>query len=123
MRLLPLMLLVVCCSASAEWQYWTGSDDGREFYVDSQSLEKNGDTRKFWVLENYPTADEGVLSTITLFEIACIKKRKRSLQQYWYTEHFGGGDSITPKLKFPGDWRFAAPGTVLAEMIRLSCKK
>ncbi len=122
-KLLPLLLISMCCSASAGWEHWVSSEVNNDFYVDPQSIEKSNAYRRFWVLENYPTADNRVLSTISLFEIDCSKKRKRVLDQHWYTEQFGGGSSITPNLKFPGAWRFSVPGTSLAEIVRIGCKK
>ena len=50
MRLLPLMLLVICCSVRADWIPLASSEDGGTFWeYDPQRITRTGAKLFFWV--------------------------------------------------------------------------
>lgn len=121
MRLLPLMLLVVCCSASAEWLPFLKLVDGKQLFVDWATLQKNKEMRRIWVLENQAESDDRLQSTTTFVEINCSEKKFKVLQQYWYAEQMGRGKNITPEFE-KLDWSFPAPGTGMYIILISVCK-
>jgi hypothetical protein len=52
MRLLPLMLLVVCCSASAEWFPIAWADEGALWEYDPARVKRNGENISLWVKQS-----------------------------------------------------------------------
>lgn len=41
MRLLPILLILFCCSASAEWLLFSKADNGDKHYVDLSKMQTN----------------------------------------------------------------------------------
>lgn len=122
MKLLPLMLLAVCCSASAEWTL-VGSSSRAEMYADLETIEKKQGSVSVWILTNIfddPTSK----SLASRVEYDCKQKRSRVLQEYRYSEHFMGGKNVSrDQTTISDDWLFAAPGTVTMNIINTLCKK
>ena len=91
MRLLPLILLIGSCAASAEWQLLSKQINGRDLYIDPDTVQKIGTKRRAWILENFAEKEDEVLSTLSFVEFDCNEKKIRLLQQDWYTEERGSG--------------------------------
>lgn len=120
MRLLPLMLLVVCCSASAEWTL-IGESSRAQIYIDFETTEKKQGTIFIWQLTN--VFDEAPYKSLaTKMEYDCKQKRSRAHQEARYSEHFMSGQTISNQA-YSDEWLFAAPGTISMKIINTLCKK
>jgi hypothetical protein len=123
MRLLPLILLGVCCVASADWQLLGKQTNGRALYIESDTIQKIGAKRRAWILENFAEKEDDFLSTISFIEFDCSEKKARLLQQDWHTELLGSGKRVTQKLSTESAWEYPVPNTAIYIVMQGLCKK
>jgi len=116
-------------SSYAEWKYLTESNYGgleSSYWVDKDSIKKNGNKRKFWGVTNYiPSNSFGALSNRYLNEFDCKEEQNRFLAFSAHSEHFAKGtilqiDEINPK---DSPWKPVAPNTVNSEIMKIVCSK
>ncbi len=78
MRLLPLMLLIVYCSASAKWELLEKQDSPPlHRYIDLDNVVKSGQLRRVWTVINYSQELAGTLSIRTYTELDCQERKSR----------------------------------------------
>lgn len=95
MRLLPLMLLVVCCSVRAEWVF-VDKTDRADHYVDLEAGQRRGDFVEAWQLTNLFSPDgDGTRSRRGLEQHDCKNRKWRLLHLSMHLELWAKG---TPKL-------------------------
>jgi hypothetical protein len=126
-KLLPLLFLSVCCSASAEWSLICQSDSGDDF-LDAEKIEKIGKNRRVWVLHNFLEIDYSrglpVASTVRLDEYSCQEKKATTLQESWFSEKSAGGKVLTPKnLERGGQWWFVLPKSCGEAIMKQVCSQ
>lgn len=109
MRLMPLMLLVVCCSANADWVPFSENTDGSKWFIEVSTIYESGSTVRFWVLQNLTQkGQDGELSKMSYREIDCKERKHRGLQYEAFSEPMGKGTRLW-KFDSPGDWSFINP--------------
>jgi len=128
LRLLPLMLLVVCCYVRADW-IKVSSAQGMEAYLDLDSIQVNGlNLRRVWGLTNRisseapigPRALPNWGSSRSLKEVDCREKKWRTLQLDWFSESWARGKRIQG---YPESWEYIAPNTNGELFLNLICSK
>jgi hypothetical protein len=123
MRLLPLMLLVVCFSASADWKKIKEMDE-TSFYVDFDTVVRQGNIRQFWSLRNSSVADkDGVLSLRMFEEHDCKGRRFRFLDITAHSELWAGGRILYNFSNIDDPWTRIPPDTVAADKHKVICAK
>lgn len=123
MRLLPLMLLVVCCSASAEWQK-VGETDDAYFYVDTDTIRRQGNIRRFWSLKNFfYVGKNGVLSRKEFEEINCKEEQYKYLEISNHSEHWAEGKVLDIFSYKDSEWIRIPPKTTIEIVLKFVCKK
>jgi len=123
MRLIPLMLLVVCCSASAEWKK-VGEADDIYFYVDFDTILRQGNIRRFWALRNNSVADKDDVLSLRLFEEHdCKGRRFRFLDITAHSEQWAGGRILYNFPNIDDPWTRIPPETAAATKHKLVCGK
>ena len=95
MKLLPLMLLVVCCSASAEWVE-IGQTGEAVVFVDNKTIYKIDDNRvRVWEVRNlYKQDQNGAASRKVYLEFDCREKKRSILQISSHSKHFAEGTQL-----------------------------
>jgi len=122
MRLLPILLLIFCCSASAEWLIFSKADNGDKHYVDLSKMQTNKHLVSILSLVNFSqTGSDGLFSNRIHEEFDCLKERVRILSLSGYSEHFAGGKELHSQDK-PGEWTHIPPETVLSERFLIACR-
>jgi hypothetical protein len=122
MRLLPILLMVVCCSASAEWLLFSKADNGDKNYVDLSKMQTNKHLVRILSLVNFSQADsDELLSKQIHEEFDCSKERVRALSLSGHSEHFAGGKKLHSQDK-PGEWTHIPPETALSERFLIACR-
>ena len=122
MRLLPILLLVVCCSASAEWLLFSKADNGDKHYVDVSKMQTNKHLVSILSLINFNQTDSaGLFSNQAHEEFDCSKERVRTLSSSGHSEHFARG-KILHRHDTPGDWTHIPPETALSERFLIACR-
>ena len=110
-------------SFAKDWTYLTKNKSGIDFFVDYNSIEKNGNNILFWYLSNRKTPDKwGSLSTAVLREVDCKNMRFKSLRFAYYFGNMGTNlekyDNST-NMK----WMYPKFGSVNEVMLNSICKK
>ncbi len=122
--LLPLILLVVCCAASAKWEYMRTSQDGElEFFIDPDTVKPIGNMILVWVLINIKKGEpSSARSIVSFIEHDCLETRYKVLDSSSFSGSMGGGKVIRSGDMF-GEWKFILPNTMGASTHRWLCAK
>ena len=122
MRLLPILLMVVCCSASAEWLLFSKADNGDKHFVDLSKMQTNKHLVRILSLVNFSQPDsDGLFSNQIHEEFDCSKERVRALSLSGHSEHFAHG-RVLHSHNTPGDWSYIPPETALFERFLIACR-
>lgn len=125
MRLLPLMLLVVCCSASAEWVL-VGMSEEALHYVNTETISGRGRIRKVWIVVNLlsqnPEQFNGASSIRVFQEHECKERMSRIIDESYHSKEWADGKILFTRR---GDGRWAAipPETVVEAINKFVCSK
>ena len=121
-----VLLLMIGLSTERARAEWTraGSNDGSVYYVDRDSIVRNGSHAWMWNLTDYRDVQswEGhtFLSSSAKFEYDCSGARSRVIVEDGYSEHMGNGQKAYT-VKGPRPWQQAMPGTRSQEKLRIAC--
>lgn len=122
-KVLFVLLALSALPAWAEWVIVNADEGGRLFYVDPATVEKAGEMRRAWVLENYRSAESGgILSTMLLDEFDCNELRGRAIQAVAYSGHMASGN-IVPHVRQLNSWTQYGPDTIGASIVHYVCSR
>lgn len=108
--ILMLLLLVMSTGAMAEWVKAGENGQGDEFFIDPNSVRKDGHLRRAWEIFNPKRRDEnGVASFRTLAEYDCNSDRYRVISFSIHSEPMAGGKTIR-SFNSSGEWIYIPPG-------------
>ena len=121
--IIACLLATSAASTFAEWTafFETGTST---FYIDYESIRKEGSNRKFWYLSNAKQRqndDEG-MSRLVRPEVDCKEERYRLLSNAVYSESMAGGQVLFNRSSL-GPWAEIPPGTAVASMLKIVCAK
>lgn len=121
-------MLVPCSSAVtvfAEWLLVDGNDKAK-VYVDPESVSRNGDLVRAWVLDDLKTIHtrgfSKFLSVRAQEEHDCAKERFRLLALEQFAGNMGSGDMIYKKSGESG-WAPIPRGTLAQSVWKFLCGK
>jgi hypothetical protein len=126
MRLLPLMLLVVCCPVKAGWESFTVTTDGipAVHYIDPETLLKNGDFRQIWTLVDFIEPDkDSVLSKRMYAEFDCKRRLWRGISVSGHSKNNAEGNILFNHTFKDDPWSPIPPSTPLMGVFRRVCSK
>ena len=126
-RLLIAVVLVLLSDAAAAKR--TLLDDGDEFsaYAETDTIERQRDTAKMWVLYNYK--DKHIYlrwpywSQRTLGEFDCKDRRAQTLHYMYYAGQMGGGELVLSGALLPGLWAPVRAGSVVEKFWKIACSR
>lgn len=123
--ILMLLLAAISSGAMAEWVWVWISTDGEKWYIDPQTIKKDGNLRRGWVLINEPAADKdfGSLSNRALVAFDCKGERSSVLQISYHSEPMARGRLIDSFTFKDDDWHYNAPGTAGEAILKIVCSK
>ena len=104
MRSVALILLSLMTAPA--WAAWVEilNTPASVFYLDPDAVTMDGNIRRAWVLENYPTEPGNeVMSTRYLYEFDCPRQRVRVTASSMHTQWFGKGKK-TSSASIDGIW-------------------
>ena len=125
MSRLLITLTMLLMAVPVEAQNWTeySESDSAVNYIDLTTLRINGEMRRVWELQDLKTRHpDGEMSRRYLTETDCKEERYRILGNSEHPQPMAGGAPLFSSQK-PGEWRYIAPGTVTAIVLRLVCAK
>lgn len=103
---LVLVLLLTMLPAQAQW---TGVDiagkPGETHYFDPDTVRKDGQFRKVWVLSSYEEKQKGGHHAVkTLYEFDCTRNKARSITMLMYPDKEATGKVIGAHHEESTDW-------------------
>lgn len=118
---LPLFLCFLTAQAWAEWVVISKTAGGTIFYLDPQSLQKDGELRRISTLMNLKEKNKaGKQSARALEEYDCKAEQNRVLSFSDHSEPFAMGQTLVSDDS-PTPWKNLAPGTLGQAILLLVC--
>jgi hypothetical protein len=116
-----LLLFFLAAPAWAEWVVITKTRNGTVFYIDPQTIQKDGDLRRVSTLMNLKEKNkDGKQSARALEEYACKTDQNRVLSYSDHSEPFALGETLMSQ-QTPSEWKSLAPGTVGQAILVFVC--
>ena len=111
-------------AAHADWKI-IGTFPAGTYYIDSDTIEKNGAMRDFWSMLDYPTVQKSArgvsyLSTRTHMQLDCKKQSVRILQFSMHTGRMLSGELIDQQGVMR-EWQSIPPDTPLVSYHKAVC--
>jgi len=120
-----LFIFLVAAPAQAEWvKTWESKTSGTITYFDPETIRKDGNLRKVWILQELRVKGRGYgeMSRRALWEYNCPEEQFRSLQISFHTDPMAKGSRLLTDNK-PSDWQHIPPNTGGAILFNLVCSK
>ncbi|MDK2745001.1 MAG: hypothetical protein NDI90_19050 [Nitrospira sp. BO4] len=109
----------------AEWSL-VDRNDKAKIYVDSESIIRNGELVRVWVMDDLKTAQmrglRKYLSSRAQEEHDCIKERFRLLALEYFSGNMGSGEALY-KTSGESDWTPIPRGTLAQSVWKHVCKR
>lgn len=112
---ITLISIPVAAQAS-NWFLLTSSESGTKFFLDRDSITRNGTTVRASVFAVYEQPNKGTVGYIAAREFSCTDKKLRDIQTTYLEE-----DSSTEQNNDIDQWRSMEPGSVGYGMIQKVC--
>ena len=122
--LISLLIFLVAAPAWAGWvKVWESKTSGTITYFDPDTIRKDGNLRRVWVLQDLKTRGKnGEMSRRALWEYSCPEERFRSLQISFHTDPIAKGSRLLSDND-PSEWQYIPPNTGGAVLHKLVCAK
>ena len=118
---LMMMLLFASTNVLAEWTKVNQIDD-LTYYADIQSIRKNGNKVKMWILYDLkPVQQKSFLSAIMYYEYDCFESTERMLDFYQYSKNMIKGDMVFSSTNISEQPRALVPGSVDNRLSKVAC--
>jgi hypothetical protein len=119
--LLAMLAVFFTAPAWAEWVVITKTANGTVFYIDPQSIQRDGDLRRISTLMNLQEKNqEGKQSARALEEYDCKAAQNRVLSHSDHSEPFAAGETLSSK-DAPTPWKSLTPRTIGQAILLLVC--
>jgi len=107
---------------SVQWVLIEKNDDGDSFYIDPQTLRKNGTIRVVWVIEQLAARDkDGEKSRRRRFEFDCTNERFRVLSSTTHSGPMTSGKLLATMGET--QWYDIPPGTAISTKLEYVCAR
>lgn len=122
--ILALVLAAMSSGVRAEWVKVAESVNDDVFYLNSATIRKDGNLRRFWSIVDSKERDKGgSISRRSLFEFDCKEERSRLLSYSYHSEPLAGGKVLKSSSTTGDNWAYIAPDTVKAAMLKIVCAR
>jgi len=113
--------------AYAEWTRFAIDGKGNTIYIDPESILRNGNLVKLWVLMDAKTPNETIdgvsfLSSRTLHQYDCRNERFRFLLFILFSGNMGSGH-VVHSYNYVLDWESVPPKGAARRLLNSVCKK
>ena len=77
-------------------------------YLDPNSIQRDGDFRRVWLLYDFIPASDGAASKMWLHEVDCKQERSREVEFYSYAKPMGK-EELSHATNYQRQWAFITP--------------
>jgi hypothetical protein len=121
-RVLLALLMLVACSARADWLQVSHTERATH-YIEPSSLSMDGPFRRVWTLVDYWSRKRHVISSAKVYvEVDCARARLRTLEEIYFARALADGRPIG-FTGGPNSWQPIAPETAEDDLYRAVCGK
>jgi len=123
--LLLLFLITPITSHASNWVKVATSNEGQVFLIDSESLNRSGDSVTFWGITNYGArTPQGDLSAKVQRTINC-RTKELIFRYYMFYEELNGNGKLTSSSSADAysSWVPIAPDTMNDYLFKAVCRK
>ncbi len=111
-------------AAHADWKM-IGTFPAGTYYIEANTVERNGPLRDFWTMLDYPSVQKSArgasfLSTRTHMQLDCKKQSVRVLQFSMHTGRMLSGELIDQQGVMR-EWQSIPPDTPLVSYLKAVC--
>lgn len=124
-KLLVVLMMTICSMCFAEWDFtWVNPSNGDIYYHDKSTIQKDGQFRKMWTLQQYKTPADIGLGPVELVKSQFSFDCKNSLiKQLAIVVYKLNGDVQLSKVFDNKDWEPVIPGTPMMDDWKTACGK
>lgn len=121
--LMALVLLMAVATVQAKWiKADAAAKPGEAHYFDPETLQKNGQFRKIWVLSSYDETQKGGYHAVkTLYEFDCAYHRARSITMLLYPDKGAKGMVIGAHHDESRDWFGFSANSIFRHIAETVC--
>lgn len=121
--LLLLFPLLIFTPAQAEWRTVdSAARQGKIHYFDPETLQKNGQFRRIWILSVYDEKQKGGYHAAkSLYEFNCPDNEARSITMLLYPDKKAAGAVIGAHHKESRNWFGFAPNSIFQSISEIIC--
>ncbi len=122
--LLTLFLLKIATTAHAEWVAVDSAakQPGETHYFEPQTLQKNGQFRKIWILSSYDNKQKGGYHAVkSLYEFNCSDSQARSITLLLYPDKKASGAVIGAHHEESTEWFGFASDSIFQHISEIIC--
>lgn len=118
-----LVLLLIVTTVQAKWiKADAAAKPGEAHYFDPETLQKNGQFRKIWVLSSYDKAQKGGHHAVkTLYEFDCARHKARSVTMLLYPDKEAVGMVIGAHHEDSLDWFGFSANSIFRHIAETVC--
>ena len=124
--LILLFSFLISFNSYGEWVFVTSDVDNVNFYyVDNESIIKNGRYLYYWELHDYGKSllETQVLMSAKMYkEVDCQMKKFKVLSDSYYSNQMGNGNLVHQSDEADTEWTFTALGNIDEMLITFSCE-
>ena len=109
--------------ADSQWVLIGVSKSNEVYFIDADSIQKNGDSSTHWIKNNYPKRDKfGDLSSKYQETINC-RTRERTFRYLIFNDNVDNTGKITHSVNVKAEWEPIPPETVNWAIYKYVCNK
>lgn len=119
-----LFMFMLVTSAQARWiALDSAAKQGETHYFDPDTLHRNGQFRKIWVLSSFDEKQKGGYYSIkSLYEIDCMESKARSITMLLYPDKEGAGTVIGAYHEESQDWFGYSASSIFKHVAAAVCE-
>lgn len=119
-----LLLLLPAASVQAEWiELNVVKKPGEMHYFDPETVRKDGQFRKVWVLSSYEEKQKGGHHAVkTLYELDCARDKARSITMLMYPDKKATGRVIGAHHEESADWSGFSADSIFRRIAETICE-
>ncbi len=122
-RVFLTMALFLCIPVFADWHYIaTENESNNEFFLDFETLRKDGNLRRIWQVVNLGTSEYGWLSIRSMMEFDCKNETVQGLSRMAFSDKLANG-KVLHKSDDRGTKSYIPPNSVASTQLREVCKR
>ncbi len=118
-----VVLFCPSLAIAANWVFITTSVEGHSFFVDTQSIQKSGNSVTYWEKANYLDRDRGGnLSAKIQFTTNCARRERIMRYSFFYDDTNNQGKMTVSGPATSSQWIPVSPESISESIMKFVCR-